>query len=720
MGNPELEYSSKRAEAVSNTEVVSNPPPYSSITESIDEPPTYRQPSASHRLSCDGFSRSEGTVVIDECITHLKLLSTIAKLRNFIKGTDKLFGIHDSEVRNFSDPRKQAQAAARIQEKRWAVYVARAVDRFTVWWQTCLPKLNTSRISKLNSSSDAKIAWSANVMPPLDVIMVWHAFMLNPRAFLEDCLRQSKMSFWATGLPWDVINASMDDKTLVFYPGSEARINFETRTGRSWENVHDSPAKSLPCFGCKQEINAAWTEGSFGCHTDVAFAHCIGYADKSLRVSCPGCKFSTTHDTLRVQKFRSDVQKLLKDDMPMPGTLLSQNGTPADDENGDNVSFPNRLIKEGIRSELLQLTDLTENERTTIETIRDHLEGYLKSRSLMRRVNKTILASGNSSMPERISLRNMLSRYWDNSSPFAIDLVGAVIRQGTFVDKMDNIGWMHSPNLRSTMGHFIGKYDVFFQIMVKNKGHAVVPTLDVDLIWHTHQLSPIRYYTFSTAQMEGVFINHDDKIDEIKLNDAFAWTSRQYQKLTGGKIYSECTCWYCEAVRESNNQGLGRLIPSALHAKTNAALLHSSADNSTGGGKSKESHISSHNAVRILAQADPKAMQTKTAQLESCWEKAQRRSHSRSRSRGGGSAHEDPSRKTSYGPYARDPDIHREIYPCNPACVNITAGVAGNCMSGTQGVGLAQGACASGTMATQTRSKGKSFCSGIAGCGMSL
>jgi hypothetical protein len=33
-------------------------------------------------------------------------------------------------------------------------------------------------------------------------------------------------------------------------------------------------------------------------------------------------------------------------DIPMPGTLLSQNGTPADDGNGDNVSFPNRLIKE--------------------------------------------------------------------------------------------------------------------------------------------------------------------------------------------------------------------------------------------------------------------------------------------------------------------------------------------------------------------------------------
>jgi hypothetical protein len=165
MGSPNLNHSSKSAEA--SAEAVSNPPPYSSITEPSDVPPSYQQQNVSHRLSLDGFPRSEETVAIDECIIHLKFLSAIAKLRYFIKGTDKLFGIHDSEAKNFADTRKQAQAAARIREKRWAVYVARAVDRFTVWWQTCLPSLNTSRISTLNSSSEAKIVWSANMMPPL-------------------------------------------------------------------------------------------------------------------------------------------------------------------------------------------------------------------------------------------------------------------------------------------------------------------------------------------------------------------------------------------------------------------------------------------------------------------------------------------------------------------------------------------------------------------------
>ncbi|KAJ5332198.1 hypothetical protein MYU51_007503 [Penicillium brevicompactum] len=714
MGHPDLAHSKKSAEAVSH------PPPYSSISETTNGPPSYRQSESSRILSGDRCTESEGPVAIDECITHLKFLSATAKLRNFVRETDKLFGIHDSEAKNFSDPHKQAEAAVRIQEKRWAVYVTRAVDRFTTWWQTCLPSSNDSRISMLNHSSEARIAWTAHMMPPLDVIMVWHAYMLNPRAFLEDCLRQSKMSFWATGIPWDVINASINNDMLVFHPGSPARINFETKTGHAWENIHDNPTKSLACFGCKQEILAPWTGGSIGCDPDVAFAHCVGYADKSLRVSCTGCKSSITHDSLRVQKLHNDVQRLLKDDVPMPGTLLSENGTPADDENGDRA-FPNRFIKEGIRSELLQVTNLTESESTTIETIRDRLEVFLKDRSLMRRVNKKTLSSGDPSLAEKISLRNMLSRYWDNSSPFAINLIGAVIRQGTFVGKMDDIGWLHSPTLRSSMTDFIRKYETFFQIMARNKGHAVVPTLDVDLIWHTHQLSPARYYDFSTAQTEGIFVNHDDKVDEGKLSDAFAWTSRQYQKLTGGKVYSECTCWYCEAVRETQNQGLGRLISSsASQAKSNTAILHERTKSASDDGRIKTPHISSHNAVRIQAQTDPKAIQAKTAQLRSHWEKAQRRPYNRSSSRGGDNTHRNPSRDPFQDPYMRDPEIHREVYPCNPACMNATPGATGNCISGTQGVGIEQGGCVSVTVAAQTRGRGKSFCAGMAGCGVNM
>ncbi|KAF8582970.1 hypothetical protein K439DRAFT_1285906, partial [Ramaria rubella] len=41
----------------------------------------------------------------------------------------------------------------------------------------------------------------------------------------------------------------------------------------------------------------------------------------------------------------------------------------------------------------------------------------------------------------------------------------------------------------------------------------LVPTLDIDLGWHTHQLSGARYMS-DTVRHVGRYVDHDDKIEE--------------------------------------------------------------------------------------------------------------------------------------------------------------------------------------------------------------
>lgn len=84
---------------------------------------------------------------------------------------------------------------------------------------------------------------------------------------------------------------------------------------------------------------------------------------------------------------------------------------------------------------------------------------------------------------EKFAVRKMMSRYWSNSSIFALDLVGAVIRQGTFIEKMHAIDWLHSPAVQSTMNRLLTKYGRYFTILKLNRGKTAVPTLDVDLAW---------------------------------------------------------------------------------------------------------------------------------------------------------------------------------------------------------------------------------------------
>ncbi len=73
---------------------------------------------------------------VDQCIAHLKLLEAFHKLREDIATSDGLFGISDNEATGSS---KREEVLAKLREKRWAVYVARAADRFERWWTTAIP-----------------------------------------------------------------------------------------------------------------------------------------------------------------------------------------------------------------------------------------------------------------------------------------------------------------------------------------------------------------------------------------------------------------------------------------------------------------------------------------------------------------------------------------------------------------------------------------------------
>ena len=88
--------------------------------------------------------------------------------------------------------------------------------------------------------------------------MVWHALMLNPRDYLEDCARFGLKDLWATGMPWALINQAIDTSFNYSVHG-DAKADFAATTGHTWENVDDSPTKSLQCPMCPQIIEVPWT-----------------------------------------------------------------------------------------------------------------------------------------------------------------------------------------------------------------------------------------------------------------------------------------------------------------------------------------------------------------------------------------------------------------------------------------------------------------------------
>lgn len=106
---------------------------------------------------------------LPETISHLKLLKAFGELKTTIVGTRDL------------DSREST--------KKWQAFVTNASRRF-ILFMTALKKSLDRLTVALDDESElysraidaTAIQLLDNLLPPLDVVMVWHAFLLNPRS----------------------------------------------------------------------------------------------------------------------------------------------------------------------------------------------------------------------------------------------------------------------------------------------------------------------------------------------------------------------------------------------------------------------------------------------------------------------------------------------------------------------------------------------------------
>ena len=123
-------------------------------------------------------------------------------------------------------------------------------------------------------------------------------------------------------------------------------------------------------------------------------------------------------------------------------------------------------------------------------------------------------------------------------------LVENVKRQASFVDKMHNHLWICSPAVGGTMRRAIDRYNKFLKLFELYPGKTLVPAMDIDLVWHTHQCSAVLYEGNMRART-GRYVNHDDKIGKEVLGHGTDETSHLF-RIRFGQEYSVCLCWDCE------------------------------------------------------------------------------------------------------------------------------------------------------------------------------
>ncbi|CAF3325772.1 unnamed protein product [Rotaria sp. Silwood2] len=151
----------------------------------------------------------------------------------------------------------------------------------------------------------------------------------------------------------------------------------------------------------------------------------------------------------------------------------------------------------------------------------------------------------------------------------SFDMMEAVLRQSDFLEKFVKHNF-YSLNLKHmdliSFEQIVENYVSFMKLARKNT--MIVPTFEIDLMWHTHMRYPLSYLEFSKA-LCGFLLDHDDSVASSLLKDAYQDTADRW-KLTYHSEYgaavnqnysrnfldiSRCASIYKSEERKQTNRG---------------------------------------------------------------------------------------------------------------------------------------------------------------------
>ncbi|GJN92341.1 hypothetical protein Rhopal_005371-T1 [Rhodotorula paludigena] len=459
------------------------PPSYRTVAEDAAPPPPFVEFPTTYTVGTNRLGNETAFVTVDELVLHLRLLGAFRKLRETVEAGGT------GSIADHLEPKA-----------RWAVFVHVAVWRFECY----LSLYETGALADL-------------VVPPVDVALVWHTYMLNPmyaRRFLQSKVTLDSLFCSISRYDEDRLrkfSVSLSEKRDALLAGLARRIDpvsldirpMSKHEQRLWSKVANmvydpielfasTKGRLVPVIWQSKRIFVPWVTESG-----------TGYAQQNFQIEAPGGR-CFGHEQLGVAKFAEDVFRLKQDsDAFLAGSVVS----------GD----------------------------TTIARAADSIRAVWVKRKVtgdvVLKVSGSALEIGN-----RLQWTDNIARCYTRGEPFSLDLVAAVLRQGSFIDKMYNLGWTAPHRFdedNSLLKRSVARYHAFMDLMASVPGTFLVPTLDIDLAWHTHQLKSS--YKNDMVLYVGRFVDHDDKVEENTLSNGFDKTAKAWRSRFGVP-YATCGC----------------------------------------------------------------------------------------------------------------------------------------------------------------------------------
>ncbi|KAG7447867.1 uncharacterized protein BT62DRAFT_870840, partial [Guyanagaster necrorhizus] len=445
------------------------------------QPPSYELP---YPLFIGSRALQTPFVSISQLKGHLCLLRHFASLKERVEGMD-----HSRYPDAPSD-----------NHCKWSWFVGLAVERFERWCKAL--------------TAQDESGFANQHLPLVDVIMVWHAYLLNPARYSEDSLRNkhieilTRMGDWFQDL----------ERTCytIDWPPSDARVqNWLQKTHLPYDPFESAMIlieREILCPRCITKVNVRLVNPTGN-----------GYLQQEFTTTCPGCQLNITKEKLAFHKLVDDVRT---------SNVLAYVLTANIDDSERARAIKSRILemrspefmKRKAKNEQQWAVKAEEKMDYSMQKLRNAMSGYIAYEDHL--------------------LSGIMSAYEDDKI-FSLGLVGAVLRQGSFVDKMHKLGWTDLDFFSFSedevpLKHCIARYHAFLDLISSSPGGFFVPTLDIDLVWHTHQLMA-RKYSRDCLEYVRRFVDHDDKVDENRLANAFDMTCRAW-KDRFRIAYTHCGC----------------------------------------------------------------------------------------------------------------------------------------------------------------------------------
>lgn len=352
----------------------------------------------------------------------------------------------------------------------------------------------------LSSSPNAQSLQSRD-LPPLDVALALHSYVLSPHRLFEDSLSSFPQLLALSEFPVIELAKLIDPVTFAYRPSPDQCAHWEERTGVAFE-LHnyqsENPNMSISCPICMNIITVLWENNG------------LGFGEANFSATCTNCEVKVTHDYLCVAKLFSCLRAVRESDNAfLPGTLVNSGG---------NAAFQrSRLIAR-------EIINIMQSEDGQLQNPRDTSMADIKT--------KLYCAEDMMLKSEGIEA---FMRPFTQATPFSSDIVQMMILQRDFFAKIKSFGWVCHEYLSGPCAELdvaCGQYVVFLEFLLQRKGR-VIPPVQIDLIWHTHQLSVSRYKE-NTLTLLGAFLDHVGRDEDIISYSTARDISEQYWKDTFG------------------------------------------------------------------------------------------------------------------------------------------------------------------------------------------